>query len=327
MRKNRFIYNNIIPISPDDPPPRKIHEFLKIHSKGKMASLKTWFVAARPNTLWASIAPVIVGTAMAFEAGVVHWPAALFALLASLWIQIGTNFSNDYFDFIKGADTPERLGPPRPVSQGQMSAAAMRNACIGSFGLATVLGVYLVMRGGWIVLLLGVACIVSGILYTATPYATAYNGSGDIFVVVFFGPVAVGGTYYVQGLTLPLSVLIAGLAPGFIANAILTVNNLRDRPTDEKAGKQTLAVRFGKKFAQVEYVASLAAACCVPIFLYFYTQGHFFSLAALLAMGLALPALKTIFTHTENTALNATLDTTGKILLLFCLLFSVGWNL
>lgn len=292
-----------------------------------METLKMWILAARPATLWASVAPVIMGTAMAYEDGLFHGPSALVALLAALLIQIGTNFVNDYYDFAKGADTDERTGPLSAIQEGWVTPQTMQKAFIVVFAMATLLGCYLVFRGGWIILLIGIACIVSGFLYTATPFATAYTGFGDLFVLIFFGPVAVGGTYYVQGLTLTVPVVIAGLAPGFLSTAILTVNNLRDRVQDQKAHKNTLVVRFGKKFAQIEYLLSLFCACCIPIFLYFYTGTHFFAMAALLSMIVAIPAIKSVFTFTENASLNITLATTGKVLLVFSLVFSAGWVL
>ncbi len=289
--------------------------------------LKTWLLASRPKTLWAAISPVIIGTAMAYADGLFHGPSALAALFGAVCIQIGTNFSNDYFDFVKGADTNERIGPLRATQAGLVKPATMRNASALVFGLAIVFGLYLVWRGGWVVVWIGLASILSGVLYTATRYALAYTGLADIFVLIFFGPVAVGGTYYVQTQTISPLVLIAGIAPGLISTAILTVNNLRDINQDRTAGKNTLAVRFGKKFARMEYLLSLLVACLIPVLLYFYTKAHFWSLAAILTLLLAIPAIKLVFTYTESAALNATLATTGKLLLCFSLIFSVGWVL
>ncbi|KAA3662501.1 MAG: 1,4-dihydroxy-2-naphthoate polyprenyltransferase, partial [Calditrichaeota bacterium] len=237
-----------------------------------MNSIKVWLLAARPKTLWAAIAPVLMGTALAANDDVYHWPSALVALIGAVLIQIGTNYANDYFDYLKGADTGERLGPTRATQAGQVKPQQMRFAFILIFVLAMVLGIYLVWRGGWPVVAIGVASIFFGILYTATPYALAYLGIADLFVLVFFGPVAVGGTYYVQALSIAPHVIIAGFAPGLISMAILVVNNLRDIETDSKAGKKTLAVRFGRKFTQAEYILCLVVACFIGFWL-FYAYG------------------------------------------------------
>ena len=292
-----------------------------------MEAIRTWLLAARPQTLWASVSPVLIGSAMAFEAGLWHGPSALAALVVAVLIQIGTNYANDYFDFLKGADTRERVGPLRATQAGLVKPETMRRAFILVFALAILCGSYLVWRGGGLAFWIGLTCILSGLLYTATPFATAYTGFADLFVLVFFGPVAVAGTYFVQGLSLNVPVLVAGLAPGLISTAILTVNNLRDMEQDRIAGKKTLAVRFGKRFSQVEYSMLLILAGFVPILLYIYTKQHRFALFAILTLVMAIPAIKTVFTHRESAELNATLAHTGILLLLFSIVFSLGWNL
>ncbi len=292
-----------------------------------MEPIRIWILASRPQTLWASVSPVVIGSAMAFDAGLWHGPSALAAFTVAVLIQIGTNFANDYFDFLKGADTRERVGPLRATQAGLVKPETMRMAFILVFTLAIVCGLYLVWRGGWLAFWIGLTCILSGLLYTATPFATAYTGFADLFVLVFFGPVAVAGTYYVQGLSLNGTVLVAGLAPGLISTAILTVNNLRDMDQDRTAGKKTLAVRFGKRFSQVEYLILLILAGFIPILLYFYTKQHPFALFAILTLVIAIPSIKTVFTHRESAVLNATLADTGKLLLIFSIVFSLGWNL
>lgn len=289
-------------------------------------SPKIWIQAARPKTLAAGITPVLIGTAMAVDAGVFHAPAALCALVGSLLIQIGTNYANDYFDFVKGTDTEERVGPQRATQAGLVSPATMRFATLVVFALALLPGAYLIYRGGGPILAIGIVSIICGVLYTGGPYPLGYLGLGDLFVLVFFGPVAVGGTYYVQSLDCPPEVLIAGLAPGLFSTAILTVNNLRDADTDIKTGKKTLAVRFGKTFARWEYVLCLVAGGLgVPLYLA-VTTGHYFALTAVLALLPAIPAVRTVFT-VEGPPLNAILARTGQLLLLFSVLFSVGWIL
>lgn len=290
-----------------------------------MAPLIVWLDAARPKTLPAGSAPVVIGAAMAFEAGKLHVPSALCALAGSLLIQIGANFANDYFDHAKGADTPGRLGPVRATQAGLISPAAMLRATALVFVLACVPGLYIVWRGGWPFVIVGLLSIACGVLYTAGPYPLGYLGLGDLFVLVFFGPVAVGGTYYVQAHALNRDVILAGLASGLLSVAILTVNNLRDVDQDRLARKMTLPVRFGRRFARTEYALALAVAIvAVPAIL---SERH---PAVLLAMLAAVPAaapLRTVVTTTDGPALNNALASTGRVLLVFSILFSLGWIL
>lgn len=287
-----------------------------------------WWEAARPKTLWASAAPVLMATAMAWDAGKVHVPSLLAALVGAMLIQIGTNFANDYFDFLKGADTSERIGPVRATQAGLVSPATMRRAMILVFALVLVPGAYIIARGGWPFVVIGVVSMICGILYTAGPYPLAYVGLGDLFVLVFFGPVAVGGAYYLQALAIDPTILLAGLAPGLLSVALLTVNNLRDIDGDRLAGKKTLAVRFGRAFARVEYLVATVVACAViPIVLTLARPGHGLTLLSMLVLVVALPAAKTVLTRTEGPALNRALARTGKLLLLFSVLFSLGWVL
>jgi len=222
---------------------------------------QVWILASRPKTLAAAIAPVIIGCAMAYADNAFHWLAALAALFGSVMIQIGTNFANDYFDFKKGTDTHERIGPVRVTQAGLVKPVTMKRAIAIAFGLAFLAGIYLVWRGGLPVIGIGLLSILFGILYTAGPLPLGYNGLGDIFVFLFFGLVAVGGTYYVQALTITPEAIIAGAAPGFWSVGILTVNNLRDIDNDRKGGKKTLAARFGRTFARSEYVMCVLGAC------------------------------------------------------------------
>lgn len=291
-------------------------------------SLKTWMLAARPKTLWAGAGPVFMGTAMAAADGVLHPVAALCALTGALLIQIGTNFANDYFDFVKGTDTAERVGPTRATQAGLVTPAQMRNATIVVFALAFLSGLYLVYRGGTPILVLGLVSILCGVLYTGGPYPLGYLGLGDLFVLAFFGPVAVGGTYYVQALALPSLPLIAGLAPGLISCAILTANNLRDADGDVKTGKRTLAVRFGKAFARAEFVATLLIGVVgVTLVLVALAPAHWKVLVAFVAILPALKPLKTVLSRAEGAALNGVLADTGKVLLIYSVLFSIGWLL
>lgn len=291
----------------------------------KIRNWRTWLHAARPKTLGASIAPVLMGTAMAFAEGKAHWLSAAAALLGSMLIQIGTNFANDYFDYLHGADTHERLGPIRATQAGLVKPETMRSAFILTFALAFAIGMYLVWRGGWPIFALGMLSILFGVLYTGGPYPLGYNGLGDIFVLIFFGPVAVGGTYYVQALQINAIVLLAGLAPGLISVALLTVNNLRDIHTDRKTGKRTLTVRFGANFARLEYLFCILAASLLPIALTILKGGNYYSLITIGVLLFAVPSIKTVFRESGSPVLNRVLADTGKMLLIYSIIFSIGW--
>ncbi|MCH7571210.1 MAG: 1,4-dihydroxy-2-naphthoate polyprenyltransferase [Deltaproteobacteria bacterium] len=292
-----------------------------------MTYSEKWILAARPKTLWASIAPVVVGTALAYGDGAHHWPSALIALACAVLIQIGTNFANDYFDYEKGADTEERMGPLRVTQSGMVSSTTMKWATAATFFLACVGGAILTWRGGWPIAVVGLLCILSGLLYTGGPYPLGYLGLGDLFVLIFFGPVAVGGTYYVQALQVNTTVLVAGMGPGLLITAILTVNNLRDIEVDRKAGKRTLAVRFGKTFTRWEYAFLVLVGISIPPFLYLRSGQHLSSLLSLLVVLPAISTFKGVFGHAEGPSLNPVLANTARMSLLYSLLFSVGWLL
>ena len=294
------------------------------------SKIGAWLLAARPKTLWAAAAPVLVGTALAYEAGVAHGPSALFALLGALFIQVGTNFSNDYLDFVQGADAETRKGPMRVTQAGLIPVKTMRRATVAAFALAFFSGLYLIYRGGWPVLAIGVVSIVAGVLYTAGRYSLAYLGLGDVAVLVFFGPVAVGGTYYVQALAVAPSafplVLLAGLAPGLLATAILLVNNVRDVEEDRAASKKTVVVRFGRGVGVALYGGCFAGAALVPVALVLLTGRHPWVLAASLILPLAVPLVRRLRARQEPNVLNALLARTAQVLLAYSIAFSVGWN-
>ncbi len=290
-------------------------------------ALKIWFLAARPKTLPAGIAPVVIGTAMAIEDGAFHLPSAFCALLGSILIQIGTNYANDYFDFVKGTDTAERLGPPRATQQGWVTPRQMLMAALVTFSLAFTVGLYLIYRGGLPILAIGLLSILCGVLYTGGPYPLGYLGLGEVFVLIFFGPVALAGTYYVQAQQMYWAPIVAGLAPGLFSVAILTVNNLRDVNGDRGSGKKTLAVRFGVSFARCEYVASIViASICVPWYLVWGTADHSTVLLTTFVPLAGIPSMIHVFKY-SGPPLNRTLASTGQLLLLYTLLFSIGWIL
>lgn len=284
--------------------------------------MKRWLLASRPATLPAALVPVAVGTACAHAAGGLRWTPALAALLGAVFIQIGTNFANDVFDAEKGADTEERLGPTRAVAAGLISARSMRIAMVIAFGLATLAGVFLVSVAGWPILAIGVASILSGIAYTGGPYPLGYHGLGDLFVFVFFGFVAVCGTAYVQLGDVPLLAIAASIPVGALATAILVVNNVRDRHTDVKAGKRTLAVRFGKRAAIIQYALLMAASYAVPLTLWRTGRGPFV-LLPLLTLPFAFILLAQL-ARREGRPLNPTLAATGQLLLAYGLLLTLG---
>ena len=285
-----------------------------------------WFLAARPKTLWASVAPVVVGTAMAVDDGGFHAPSALAALACAVLIQVATNFANDIFDFEKGADTESRQGPLRVTQAGLVTPGMMKRGIAAVLTLTLLGGLYLVWRGGWPAALIGIFSVAAGLLYTGGPRPLGYMGLGDLFVLVFFGPVAVAGTYYVQALSVNATVIAAGLAPGLLSVAILAVNNLRDADEDRRTGKRTLAVRFGCGFARREYVAAVVAACLTPLALYLASGQRPWSVAATAVAAAALPAFRRIFVF-EGPSLNPVLADTAKLLLLYSAVFSVGWVL
>lgn len=286
-----------------------------------------WLQAARPKTLWAAVSPVLLGTAMALEAGELHAWSALMALLAAVLIQIGTNLSNDYHDYVKGADTSARKGPLRITQAGLVEPDTVRRAALAVFGLAFLAGIYLIWRGGWVILVIGVLSIFFGILYTAGRYSLAYLGVADLFVFIFFGPVAVAGTYYVQALELAPITIVAGFAPGFLSVAILLVNNIRDIDEDREAGKKTLVVRTGRPFAVSLYLACFAGAGITTLIVAAVAPAHWWALAALVVVPIGVLNTAKLNKSTEPAVLNPLLGATARMLLVYCVLFSIGWNL
>jgi 1,4-dihydroxy-2-naphthoate octaprenyltransferase len=289
------------------------------------ASTAVWVQAARPKTLPAAVAPVVIGTCMAYGDGACSVPITLAILLAAVLIQIGTNFANDYFDFLKGTDRADRVGPTRATAAGLVTPVQMRNATIGVFGLAAVLGLYLVWVGGWPILVIGAMSIVSGVMYTAGPFALGYLGLGELFVLIFFGPVAVGGTYYLLTQTLTGAAVVSGLAPGLISCAVLVVNNYRDRHTDHVTGKKTLVVRFGGSFGRIEYGVTLLGGCLIPVALACMSPGHGWSLMASLTTVPGLLLVLKLCKEPDPETMNHMLAQTGQVLVLYSLLFSAGW--
>lgn len=291
------------------------------------AGARVWLDAARPRTLGAAVGPVLLGAAFAVDAGGAHFPSLLAALACALLLQVAANFANDYYDFLKGADTAARVGPVRATASGLVTPAQMRRALALTLAAAFLLGLYLVWRGGWPILVIGLLSMLFAVLYTGGPYPLGYLGLGEVFVFLFFGPVAVAGTAYVQTLSFDPLAAVAGIGPGLFSVAILTVNNLRDRDEDSRTGKRTLAVRFGARFARAEYALSLLVALLgVPALLCALPGGHGGTFAALPVLVPAAFAVRTV-SRESGPSLNRMLGGTGKLLLLYSLLFGAGWML
>lgn len=293
---------------------------------GSLKFMKPWLLAVRPKTLWASIAPVLMGTAMAIADQKVHWPSAAAALLGAVLIQIGTNLANDYYDAKSGVDSPMRNGPLRVTQSGMIAPKKVKLGFVLCFLMVMVIALFLFSRAGWPVLLIGILSILSGYFYTAGPKPLSHLGLGDFFVLVFFGPVAVAGTYFVQGLSWPLPVILAGFAPGLFSVAILAVNNIRDFCSDRAAGKRTLVVRFGLTFGRMEYALVLFATVLIPFILFSLFHYSSFILLSSIVTILLLPTAVTIFNSNNPDKLNQALALTGKVLFLYALIFAMGVN-
>lgn len=284
---------------------------------------QVWWLAIRPRTLPAAAAPVIVGSALAFYDGAFQFLPAFAALLGALLLQIGANLANDVFDFKKGADTTERLGPPRVTAMGLLTPNQVLIGMVVTFAVSALIGLYLVWVAGWVILVIGVLSILCAIAYTGGPFPLGYHGLGEIFVFLFFGLAAVCGTYYVQAGTVGINVWMSALPIGFLAMAILVVNNLRDIDTDRAAGKHTLAVRFGAQGAKVEYLVLLAAAYLIPLLLTLSDFRLVWILATWLSIPIALPLVR-IVRNERGRALNAALAGTARLEFVYALLFAFG---
>jgi len=282
-------------------------------------------MAARPRTLPAAIAPVLVGTAAAYYfAEDIRWLAFAAALVGSILIQIGTNLANDYSDAKRGADTAERLGPVRVTSTGLLAPKRVLHATWIAFGLAALTGVYLATVAGPEIIAVGIVSIIAGVLYTGGPRPYGYAGMGELFVFLFFGLVAVNGSYYVQLEEIDALPVLLSVSVGFLSTAILVVNNLRDMHTDARAGKRTLAVRLGRERTRTLYIALLAGAFAVLPFAIVCADGPALALISLASAPLAIKPLGAVRTRTDGPSLNGALAATGALLGAFSVLLSLG---
>lgn len=291
----------------------------------RQETLRIWFNAARPRTLPAAIAPVLVGTAAAYAAVEdLRWDGFLAALVASVLIQIGTNLANDYSDARRGADSADRLGPVRVTSAGLVTPRRVLVATWIAFGIAGLLGIYLAILAGPVILLVGALSIAAGVLYTGGPRPYGYAGLGEVFVFLFFGLVSVNGSYYVQLEELAWLPFGLSIAVGFLSTAILVVNNTRDLDTDRRAKKITLAVRIGRDKARRLYAALMLGAFVVLAVTVILNQGPWPSLLGLLALPLTIKPIKAVRTRTDGPSLNSALAATGVALGVFSLLTAIG---
>jgi 1,4-dihydroxy-2-naphthoate octaprenyltransferase len=296
-----------------------------IQSEQPISVFKAWLLASRPKTLSAALIPVVVGAAEAWREGPLDVPILLFILTSAICIQIGTNLANDYSDFKSGADTSERLGPMRVTQAGLIKPDSVKRAAILLFVTAVILGLPLIYRGGWPILAIGVLGILCGWAYTGGPYPLGYNGLGELFVLLFFGFAAVAGTFYLLAGSWSTESLLLGLCPGMLASALLAVNNVRDIDTDRKAGKRTLAARFGRTFGRTEYALLVILPLAIPFYFLMKDEYSLWVLLPLLSIFFMLRPLKFVFTKTDGISLNIALHDTARLNLIFGVLLAVGF--
>ena len=287
------------------------------------SKLQSWILASRPRTLPAAVVPVMVGSSLAIYQGIFFPVYSIIALLCSVLIQIGTNFTNDLYDHLKGSDTKERKGPLRVLASGLISVKEMKWGIFLIFFIAFLLGLYLVFSVGLVILWIGILSIVAGLAYTAGPFPLAYNGLGDLFVFIFFGVVGTVGTYYLHIQQFTLLAFLVSLPVGGLITNILIVNNYRDIEEDKTAGKKTLAVLLGREFSRYEYIFFILISFFIPFLLHFKYDFSFWIFLPYLTAPIAITLVKMIFAFT-GMQLNKTLELSAKFSALYGLLLSVG---
>jgi 1,4-dihydroxy-2-naphthoate octaprenyltransferase len=291
--------------------------------KKNISKLQSWILASRPRTLPAAVVPVIVGSALAIYQGIFYPAYSIIALLCSVLIQIGTNFTNDLYDHMKGSDTKERKGPLRVLASGLISVREMELGIFLVFFTAFLLGLYLVYSVGLIILWIGILSILAGLAYTAGPFPLAYHGLGDLFVFIFFGIVGTVGTYYLHAQQFTWLALLISLPVGALVTNILIVNNYRDIDEDRTAGKKTLAVILGKEFSRFEYIFFILLSFFVPFLLHFKYAFSLWIFLPYLTLPIAITLVKMIYAFT-GIQLNKTLELTAKFSALYGILLSIG---
>lgn len=290
----------------------------------KTSTINVWISAARPQTLAAAFVPVLIGASIAFKLQSFSWDVTLVAMFCAFAIQIGTNFSNDYFDFIKGSDTEDRIGFERATASGAVSPQTMLRATIITMIIAFLAGLYLVWIGGWVILWIGILSLIFGIMYTGGPFPLGYNGLGDIFVFIFFGFVAVMGTTYVNTLEWSELAFWASIPIGALCVNILVVNNLRDVEQDRISGKKTLGVLFGERALKMEYLLMIGLSYLIPVILYHFKGFSLFIALPFLTLPFAWKLNKVVWQHEDKRVLNNTLEQTSKLMVFFGFLFAAG---
>ena len=283
--------------------------------------MNPWILASRPKTLPAAVSPVILGLALAYSDNQFNILVGFLTLLASILIQIGTNFANDVYDFLSGADDEDRLGPKRAANSGLLKPKDMLNKMCIIFLLSLAIGCYLAYIGGWPIVLIGSLSILSGIAYTGGPYPLGYNGLGDIFVFIFFGLIAVPGTYYLQTNTINYESILLGIASGSFSTAILIVNNVRDLNTDKKINKKTLAVLFGKKFCELEYFLMIFLGFSMPIYFNLFLNYKSSILLVLVTIPIAIKLILELH-YKEGKKLNSVLEKTARLYMIITIILS-----
>jgi 1,4-dihydroxy-2-naphthoate octaprenyltransferase len=291
---------------------------------GAPSGVRIWLMASRVRTLPAAIAPVLVGTSLAGYAGVFHPLRFLAALIGAIFIQVGTNLSNDYSDARRGADTEDRLGPVRVTAGGLVPPGRVLVATYVSFGVAVLAGIYLIAVAGWQLLLVGGASILAGVLYTGGPRPYGYEGLGEVFVFLFFGIVAVAGSFFVQVRHLNWEAFALAVPVGLLAAAILVVNNVRDIETDRRAAKRTLAVRLGRERTRELFAAMAYGAYLLAPVTWLFGPLSGWLLLPWLTLPFAAAIVRTVRNHTDGPSLNGALARTGMLQLAFCMLLSAG---
>ncbi len=282
-------------------------------------------MAARPRTLAVAVGPIAVGTAVASVEGGARFLPALAALLGAVLLQLGSNFANDVYDFEKGADGEDRIGPARASQLGLLTASQLRTGMVAVFAAATLVGVYLAAIAGWPIVAIGVASIIAAVTYTGGPWPFGYHGLGDPMVFLFFGVVAVVGTTYCQTLEASSLALLASIPVGALATATLVVNNVRDRETDQRVGKRTLAVRLGARGGRIEYVVLVALAYWMLPVYWLVCERSIWVWLPLVTLPHACRLVDRVFQNTDGPSLNEALANTAKLGMIFSLLLAVGW--
>ena len=285
--------------------------------------LNSWILASRPKTLLAAVVPVLVGSALAISIKKFFLPYSVVALLCSILIQIGTNFTNDLYDFLKGSDTAKRKGPRRVLASGLITVKEMKFAIVIVFGLAFVSGLYLVFSVGLVILWVGIISITAGIIYTAGPFPLAYNGLGDLFVFLFFGVVGTMGTFYLHTQEISLLSFVASIPVGALITNILIVNNYRDIEEDREANKRTLAVLLGRNFTRWQYILLISVCYLISLILNFQFNFSFWIFLPYLTLPITIILVRMLYKY-RGEELNKTLELTARFAGLYGLLFSIG---